>query len=92
MILYLRFSDRGAMPLNGRRGRKMAEAIKDFICHWVVLPNRSLFDMTPGVNRSDEVSLYAFDKNPLNADAEALYGDWCAVGKDIMSAAGKVGA
>ena len=48
--------------------------------------------MTPGVNRSDEVSLYAFDKNPLNADAEALYGDWCAVGKDIMSAAGKVGA
>ena len=70
----------------------MAEAIKDFIYRWVVLPNRSLFDMTSGVNRSDEVSLYAFDTNPLKADADALYGDWCAVGKDLLSAAGKVGA
>ena len=70
----------------------MAEAIKDFIYHWVVLPNRNLFDMAPGVNRSDEIPVYAFGTNPLTADADAIYQDWCAVGNDLMTVSERSGA
>ena len=64
----------------------MAEMIRKFIVSMRCAVPRNVFDMTAGAERSDEVLIYADGVPPHQADAEAIYSDWCAVGDSLLDA------
>ena len=64
----------------------MAEMIRKFFVSMRCAVPRNVFDMTAGADRSDEVLVYADGVSPHQADAEAIYSDWCAVGDSLLDA------
>ena len=70
----------------------MAEMIKRFFASMRCAVPRNVFDMTAGADRSDEVLVYADGVPPQQADAEAIYSDWCAVGNSLLDATMRIPA